>query len=71
MGSTTKKNKKNFYRNLNDKNFTNKIFWKALKPMLLNKSVSSQKNNLSRKSENSHDWERDSENFKWFLLKHY
>ena len=55
MDSTTKKNKKNFYRNLNDKNFTNKIFWKALKPMLLNKSVSSQKNNHSRKSENSHD----------------
>ena len=38
------KAKKHYYGNLNEKNVTdNKIFWKAIKPVLLNKSVSNEK----------------------------
>lgn len=57
----TKKQKKNCYRNLNEKNITyNKNFWKAVKPVLSNKSVSNEKIIL----DNSYDWQRDSKNFK-------
>ena len=40
----TKKTKKNYYRNLNEKNITdNTEVWKVVKYLLLNKSVSSEK----------------------------
>ena len=65
-----RKMKNNYYSSLNERNITDTI-WKAVKPMLPNRYVSSEKNNLSWKSENSYDWERDGKDFKRFILKYY
>ena len=48
--SLLKKSKKNYCNNLNEKKITdNKTFWKTVKPFLLDKTPSDEKNNFNWK----------------------